>query len=90
MQNPKPALVVPSRVLEELIEKTSNFTGGATLPATVSLDAVFVKPGRNMDQQIINEAPYRRQHSARRGINEMKDILRSRPFRQDSLNRPLL
>jgi integrase len=35
MQNPKPALVVPSRDLEALIEKTRNFMRGATSPATV-------------------------------------------------------
>jgi hypothetical protein len=35
MQNPKAALVVPSRDLEELIEKTRNFMRGATSPATV-------------------------------------------------------
>jgi hypothetical protein len=35
MQNPKRALVVPSRDLEELIEKTRNFMRGAISPATV-------------------------------------------------------
>jgi len=35
MQNTKPALVVPSRDLEELIEKTRNFMRGATSPATI-------------------------------------------------------
>jgi site-specific recombinase XerD len=35
MQNPKPALVVPSRDLEELIEKTRNFIRGAISPATI-------------------------------------------------------
>jgi integrase len=35
MQKPKPALVVPSHDLEELIEKTRNFMRGAISPATV-------------------------------------------------------
>ena len=35
MQNPKPALVVPSRDLEQLIEKTRNFMRGAISPATI-------------------------------------------------------
>src|SRR5207237_5155968 len=37
--------------------------------AISALNAPFLEPGRNMDQQIINETPYRRQHSARRRVN---------------------
>ena len=57
--------------------------------AIPALNAPFLEPCRNMDQQIINETPYRRQHSARRRVNQVKDILRSGPFRQDAFNKPL-
>ena len=42
-----------------------------------------------MDQQIINETSYRREHSARRRINQMENILRAGPVWQDLFNKPL-
>jgi hypothetical protein len=33
------------------------------------LNAPFLEPGRNMDQQIINKTPHRRKHSPRRRVN---------------------
>jgi hypothetical protein len=39
------------------------------LAVSGSIPTDFVESSRNMDQQIINEAPYRLQHSATRGDN---------------------
>jgi hypothetical protein len=55
----------------------------------LALNAPFLEPGRNMNQQIVNQTPYRRKHSARRWVNEVKNILRPRPFRQHSFDKPL-
>src|SRR5262249_43554329 len=51
---------------------------------------VLPEPGWNLDQQIVNQTSYGWQHSPRRRINQMENILRSGPFRQDSFNEPLL
>ena len=42
-------------------------------------------PGAKLevDQQIVNQTSYRRQHSPRRRINEMGNVLRAGPFRRD-------
>src|SRR6516225_4348169 len=42
-----------------------------------------------MDQQIINETSYRREHSPRCRINQMENILRAGPLWQDLFNKPL-
>src|ERR1700720_2956563 len=54
-----------------------------------ALNAALAEPGWNMDQQIVNQTSYRWQHSPRRRINQMENILRPGPFRQDSFNEPL-
>jgi len=53
------------------------------------LNAPFLEPGRNMDQQIINKTPHRRKHSPRRRVNQVENILGARPLRHDSVNKPL-
>ncbi len=38
----------------------------------LALNAPFLEPRGNMDQQIINETPYRGQHAARRRVNQVE------------------
>ena len=38
----------------------------------LALNAPFLEPGENMDQQVINETPYRGQHAARRRVNPVE------------------
>ena len=59
------------------------------LPSHPALNAPFLEPGRNMDQQIVNEAPDRREHSPRRRVNQVENILRPGPFRQDPVDKRL-
>jgi hypothetical protein len=50
-----------------------------------TLNAVFPEPGWNMDQQVVNQTSYRRQHSLRLLVNQRENIFRAEPFRQDSI-----
>ena len=66
----------------------SGFAVTGTLPAdlpdyatSLPLNAPFLEPDRNMDQQIVNKTPYRRKHSSRRRVNQVENILRPGPFR---------
>src|SRR5438105_313785 len=63
-------------------------TRNASRSEIFGLNASFLEPDRNMNQQIINETPDRRKHSAWRRVHEVENILRPRPFRQHSLNPP--
>jgi hypothetical protein len=54
-----------------------------------SLDAPLLEPGRNMDQQVVNQTPDRRKHSTRRRVDQVENILRAGPLRQDSVDKPL-
>src|ERR1700733_9142878 len=53
-----------------------------------NLNAPFLEPGGNMDQQIVDKTSDRREHSPRRRVNQVEDILRATPFRQDSVDKP--
>jgi hypothetical protein len=57
--------------------------------ATLTLDVPFLEPSWNMDHEIVNKTPNRRQHSPRRRVNQVQNILRPRPFRQHPFNKPL-
>ena len=53
----------------------------------VVLNAPFLKPRRNMDQQIVDKAPHRWKHTPQRRVNQVENIFRARPFGQDSLDK---
>jgi hypothetical protein len=55
-----------------------------------SSNAPFPEPSWNMDHEIVNKTPYRRQHSPRRRVNQVQNILRARLFRQHSFNKSFL
>ena len=42
-----------------------------------------------MDQKVIDKTPYRREHTTRRRENQVENIFRARPFRQDSIDKAL-
>jgi hypothetical protein len=55
----------------------------------IALDASFLEPGWDMDNEIVNKTSYRGEHSPRCWVNQVESILRPRPFWQYSFYKPL-
>jgi hypothetical protein len=68
-QQAKPLIeaITLDRRVRQLDEKPANRTGDTA--------ACVREPGWNLDQQIVDQTSYRWQHSSRRRINQVRDIL---------------